>query len=64
MPPDATALAVPLLPPLQETFVCDGVTVIADGEVTVTVCAIEHPFASVTVAVYVAAQRFVAVAVV
>ena len=42
--------AAPFEPPLHETFVCDaGVTEIADGCVTVKVCAAVHPFASVTV---------------
>src|SRR5580698_7441678 len=52
VPPLAVTDAAPLLPPLQEMFVCDeGVTVIAEGCVTLNVAVFVQEFASVTVQV-------------
>jgi hypothetical protein len=67
-PPEATTVALPVHAPLQSTFTCDCVAVMAGGCVMVTVRVPVHPFASVTVNVYVPAQSadavFVAPAVV
>jgi hypothetical protein len=49
VPPDGFTLAVPFEPPLQETFVCEGEAVMAVGAVSVTICCVVHPFASVIV---------------
>mgnify|MGYP006961380426 CR=1 FL=1 len=51
VPPDAVTVAVPLLPPLQLTFVCDVVAVIAVGSVIVTLRTTVQLFASRTVTV-------------
>jgi len=65
VPPPADAVAVPLLPPLQATFVDEGiVTVTIAGCVIVTCAVAVHPLASVAVTVYVPAINPVAVAVV
>ena len=56
--------AAPLLPPKHDTFVCDaGVTVIAEGEVTLKVAVLTQEFASVTVHVHVVAVSPVTLAV-
>ena len=56
-------MAVPLDPPLQDTFVCAAVAVlIAVGCVIVKFLVAVHPLASVTVTVYVPALNPVAVA--
>jgi hypothetical protein len=47
---------------LQETLVCDEVNVIAVGSVMLNVAVVMHPFASVTVQVYVPAASPDAVA--
>ena len=58
VPPEAAIVAAPLLPALQETFVCETVfTTIAVGCVIVNVLLAEHAFASVTVQVYVPAIK-------
>ena len=63
VPPDPLAVADPLLPPLQLTFVWDEMlAVTAVGSVMVTVSVSSQPFASVTVTVYVPAARLDAVA--
>ena len=62
MPPLILTVAVPLLPPLQLTFVCDVVPVIADGCVMLTLLVVEQLFASVTVHVYPPAASPVAIA--
>ena len=51
MPPLILTVAVPLLPPLQLTFVCDVVPVIADGCVMVAERVVLQPLASVIVQV-------------
>jgi hypothetical protein len=51
VPPVAVTVAVPLLPPKQETLVCDATAAIANGCVMLNVCAAVHPFASVMVQV-------------
>jgi hypothetical protein len=64
VPPLPAALAVPVLAPKHKTFVCVGTDAVnADaGCVTVVVAVAVHPFASVTVTVYVLAASPVAVA--
>jgi hypothetical protein len=62
-PPDATTEAEPLQAPLQLTFTCDCVVVIAGGCVIVKEELMEHPAGLEIVQVYVPAQRPVAVAV-
>ena len=49
VPPLAKIVAEPLLPPLQETFVCVEFAVIADGSVTVIDGVMKQPLASVIV---------------
>ena len=57
------AIATPLLPPKQVTFVVAMFIVVLVIPVTVADAVAEHPFASVAVTVYVPAKTFVAVAV-
>jgi hypothetical protein len=53
VPPEADAVADPLLPPLQETFVWEtAATEIAVGSVIEIMREAEHAFASVTVHVH------------
>ena len=53
MPPVAVTVALPLLPPLQEMFVCDVLAVMAVGSVMVAVAVALQPLSSVIVQVYV-----------
>ena len=56
LPPATIAVALPVFPPLQNTFTCDVVTAILfDGAVinTLALCDTVHPLLSVTVTVYV-----------
>ena len=63
MPPAPTAVAVPLLPPLQLMGVVEVLAVKAEaGWVTMAVEVPVHAFLSVTVTVYVPAAKVVAVA--
>ena len=55
MPPLADTVAVPLLPPKQLTGVAEQIAVNSDGVPTVDEQVAVHPFASVTVTVYVPA---------
>jgi hypothetical protein len=55
VPPEGVTEAVPLFPPLHDTFVCAVVVDIAAGCVIVTVVVYVHPFLSFTVHVYVPA---------
>ena len=69
LPPATIAVALPVLPPLQNTFTCDVVTaMLLVGAVinTLALCDTVHPLLSVTVTVYVpgVADKPVAVAVV
>ena len=64
VPPLATTVAVPFVPPKQLTFVCDVVAVNADGCVIVNVFGVVQAFASVIVQVNVPAVNPVAVALV
>ena len=57
VPPEAVTEATPVQLPLHSTFVCDPVVVKAGGCVMLKVRVVVHPFASVTVTVYVPAQR-------
>jgi len=61
VPPDPVAVADPFACP-HVAFTVATVALTAVGCVMVTVLVIEHPFASVMVAVYVPAERPVAVA--
>jgi len=61
VPPDAVALAVPLLLP-HAAGVEDVPALSADGSVMLAVLVAVHPFASVIVQVYVPAESPVAVA--
>jgi hypothetical protein len=60
--PDATTDAVPVFPPLQRTGVVLLVAVSAVGCVTVADAVVVQPWESVTVQVYVPADKFEAVA--
>lgn len=51
VPPEAVTVAVPFVPPLQETSVCEPVADSAAGSVTAAEAVVMHPFASVTVQV-------------
>ena len=63
VPPVADTVAEPLLPPWQETFVCEEtVAVMAEGAVIEKVCEPMQPIASWKLQVYVPAERPVAVA--
>jgi hypothetical protein len=62
LPPEATTVALPLQAPLQVTFTCDCVAVIAGGCVIVNEEVIEQPAGELIVHVYVPAQSPVAVA--
>jgi hypothetical protein len=64
VPPVAVAVALPLLPPAQETFTTLVVTVGPLRLITVAEAVFVQPLASVTVTVYVPAERFAIVAVV
>ena len=62
MPPEGVMLAVPLLPPLQLTLVCEPTDVlIAPGSVIVYIRVAVQLLASVTVTVYTPAASPVAV---
>ena len=63
--PAAVTVAVPVEAPKHDTLVCANVSVtLHAGEPTVVVDVAVHPFASVTVILYVPADKPVAVAVV
>jgi hypothetical protein len=62
VPPVGVIVAVPLFAPKQVMFVEEIVAASTAGSVTVKDCVPVQPFASVTVSVYVPAQRPVAVA--
>ncbi len=63
VPPLTETVAAPLLPPLQETGVVLDTDPLSElGWDTVAEAVVVHPFASVTVAVYVPAARPEAVA--
>ena len=64
LPPAGVTVAVPLLPPLQETGVDDDDAVRTAGSLTVADAVAVQPLMSVTVTEYVPAARPVAVAVV
>ena len=65
MPPPAETVAVPLLPPLQLTFVwAEMLAVNTGGWVIVTPEVLVHPLLSVTVTVHVPAVKPVLIAVV
>ena len=61
LPPAGVTVAVPLLPPLQETGVDDADAVRTAGSVTVADAVAEQPLLSVTVTEYVPAASPVAV---
>ena len=61
MPPDGVITTLPLLPPLQLTFVLVNVAPSGEGAVIVALITVVHAFASVTVKVYVPAERPVCV---
>jgi hypothetical protein len=63
IPFDASAVALPVAPPLHNTFVVDGIaTDNILGCVIVAVVDVVHPLASVAVTVYVPAVRLLIVA--
>ena len=65
MPFDASAVALPVAPPLHNTFVVDGIATDNKlGCVITVVVVFVHPFASVAVTVYVPAVRLLIVTVV
>ena len=49
VPPDADTAALPFVPPLQLTLVCDVVAVIAEGSLILNVFVIEQVLSSVIV---------------
>jgi hypothetical protein len=51
VPPEATTVAEPVVPPLQSTFTCEPVVASAGGCVMLNVLVVVQPFASVTVTV-------------
>jgi hypothetical protein len=64
VPPEAVTAAEPVLPPKQSTGDEVAVAVSAVGCVTVVIAVAVHPFASVTVTVYVPAVSELALALV
>ena len=64
MPPEATAVILPLLPPEQPIGVTLQLSTKAAGDVTMEVQVVEQPFAPVTVTVYVAAIKLLVAALV
>jgi hypothetical protein len=62
VPPLTETAALPLHAPLQVALICVATIVIAGGCVMLTVRVAVQPLASVTITVYVPAQRPVAVA--
>jgi hypothetical protein len=62
VPPEGTTVALPVHAPLHKTFTCDCVAVNAGGCVMLNVRVVVHPFASVTVTVYVPIHNAEAVA--
>jgi hypothetical protein len=65
VPFEASAVTLPVAPPLQSTFVVEGIEIVSsDGCVIVAIVDVVHPFASVAVTVYIPTGRLLIVAVV